>query len=150
MYLGAGPSAVVSLRRTVFGTAVHGCVAGVMNTCSGVRARRVTEPTAELSCEMSIVAKAAGIGDLAQRPSLARTAIQKVRGVIHTKRIDELEARGLALREEFVDIAQLDPRVGRQLARAEVRIGKTVPDDAVNASEQLVRRTRAGPRIGHE
>lgn len=90
---------------------------------------------------MSIVAKAADMGDLAQRPSLARTTIQKVRGVIHTKQIDELEARGLALREEFVGIAQRDPRVGRQLVWAEVRIGKAVPDDAVDASKQLVCRT---------
>jgi hypothetical protein len=49
-------------------------------------ARRTTEPTPESSCEMSIVAKAAGVRDFAEM--LTRTergpALQQVRGVIQT------------------------------------------------------------------
>ena len=71
----------------------------------GVGTWRVTEPMAELSCEMSLVAKAAAICNLAQWLSFARPTVQKVCGMIQTKRIYELTARGPALCKEFMDIA---------------------------------------------
>ena len=54
-----------------------------------VGARRVTEPMTKLSCEMSIVAEAAGIGDLAEMLTCADRcpAFQKVRGAIQTNGI---------------------------------------------------------------
>ena len=55
---------------------------------------RVAEPMAKFACEMSVVAKAAGVGDVAERLACAQrpSAMQKVRGVIQTKRIDEFTA----------------------------------------------------------
>ena len=70
-----------------------------------VGARCMTKPMPEPSCEMSIVAKAAGTGNLAKRLSLAWTTIQEVCGVIQTTRIDELSARKSALGKKLVDIA---------------------------------------------
>ena len=74
---------------------------------SGMHARRVTELMAEFSREMCIVAKAAGISDLAER--LARpkqcAPVQKVRGAIQAKRIDELAAGRATLRKELLNIA---------------------------------------------
>jgi hypothetical protein len=57
--------------------------------------RRVAEPMAKFSCEMSVVAKAAGVGDLAERLACAqqRPALQKTRGVIQTKRMALIQRR---------------------------------------------------------
>jgi hypothetical protein len=56
----------VSRQRTFDSTSAHCSINGTL-TLSGVGARRVTEPMAEFSREMCIIAKAAGIGDLAER-----------------------------------------------------------------------------------
>jgi hypothetical protein len=55
---------------------------------------------------MRIVAKAAGIGDLAERLVCAdhRPTMQKVRGVIQTKRIDVFAAGKAALSEELLHV----------------------------------------------
>src|SRR5712672_3052108 len=47
---------------THIGTRVH-CAVSSANLRPGVGARRVTEPTAKFSCEMRVVAKAAGVSD---------------------------------------------------------------------------------------
>jgi hypothetical protein len=49
---------------------------------------RVTEPMSKLSCEMGVVAKAAGVGDLAERLVCSQRcpAIHKAHGVVQTKR----------------------------------------------------------------
>ena len=54
----------------------------------------VTEPMTKLSCEVSIVAKAAGVRDLAQRLVCSQrcSAIHKARGVVQTKRVYEFTA----------------------------------------------------------
>ena len=54
----------------------------------------VTEPMTKLSCEVSIVAKAAGVRDLAQRLICSQrcSAIHKARGVVQTKRVYEFTA----------------------------------------------------------
>jgi hypothetical protein len=56
---------VVSRRRTFTGIDANYSASAMM--CAGMGAWRVTELTAKFSCEMSIVAKAAGVGDLAER-----------------------------------------------------------------------------------
>ena len=52
---------------------------------------RVAEPMAKFAREMGVIAKATGEGDLAQRLACSqrRPAMQKVRGVIQTKRVYE-------------------------------------------------------------
>lgn len=83
----------MSPGRTFTSTGAHGsAVSATMS--SGVGAWRVAEPMAKFSCEMSVVAKTAGVGDLAQRLARAqqRPALEKARGVIQTKRIDEFTA----------------------------------------------------------
>ena len=74
---------------------------------SPVGPRRMTEPAAKFPGEMSIVAEAAGIGNLAERLACVqqRPAMQKARGVIQTKRIDEFTARRAALRKELLKVA---------------------------------------------
>jgi hypothetical protein len=54
-----------------------------------------------------IPAEAAGIGNLAERLACVqqRPAMQKARGVIQTKRIDEFTARRAALRKELLKVA---------------------------------------------
>jgi hypothetical protein len=56
---------------------------------------------------MSVVAKAAGVGDRAERLAHAQEcpAMQEARGVIQTKRIDELTAGRAARRKELLDVA---------------------------------------------
>src|ERR1700736_5467604 len=55
------------------------------------------------------------------------------------KGIDEFTAGGTALRKELLDVAQRDPHFGCHVGRAEIQIGKTVPDQAVDPSKQLFR-----------
>jgi hypothetical protein len=100
-----------------------------------------TEPAAKFSGEISIVAKAAGVGDLAERLARAqqRPAMQEARGVIQTKRIDEFTAGRAALRKELLEVTQRDPCFGCHLARAKIRICKAILDDAADPREQLVR-----------
>jgi hypothetical protein len=79
---------VVSLARTISSPGAHCSVANALTvTCGG--AWRVAEPTTELSCKMSVVAKAAGIGNLAERLACVqqRPAMQKARGAIQTKHL---------------------------------------------------------------
>src|SRR5258708_2491698 len=57
---------VVSPTRTIAGAGAHCCVSSA-TLRFGMGDRRVTEPTAKLSCEMRVVAKAAGVGDRADR-----------------------------------------------------------------------------------
>src|SRR6266404_4684237 len=56
--------------------------------------RSVTESAAKYPCEMSVVAKAAVVGDLADRLARVqrRPAMQKTPGVIQPDRIDEMRA----------------------------------------------------------
>src|SRR5437879_10096586 len=104
---------------------------------------------AKSSCEMCVVAKTAGVGNLAERLARAkrRPALQNARGVIQTKRIDEFTAGRAALRKELLEVAQRDPRFGRHVVGAEIRIGKAVPYNAADTVEQLVRMARDGRRI---
>ena len=92
---------------------------------------------------MSVVAKAAGIANLAERLACVQQcpAMQKARGVIQTKRIDEFTAGRVPRRKELLKVAWRDPRFGRYLGRTEVRIGKPILDDAADTREQLVRMT---------
>src|SRR5262245_44985141 len=72
---------------------------------SGATARRVAEPMTKSPREMGVVAKAAGIRDLAQRLACRqrRAAVQQARGMIQTKRIDEFAAGRVARREQFLE-----------------------------------------------
>jgi hypothetical protein len=67
----------------------------------------MSEPAAKLSGEMSIVAKAAGVGDLAD--GLARVqqppAMQLTRGMIQTDRMYQLSAGRAARRKELLKVA---------------------------------------------
>src|SRR5260370_38399564 len=74
--------------------------------------------------------------------------MEKGRGVIQTKRIDEFAAGRTTRREQLLEITQRYPRFGCDPARAEIRIGKAVLDDVADAREQSVRMTRNRERIG--
>ena len=67
----------------------------------------VTEATAKFSNEISIVAKAAGIGDLADGLACfqKRPAFQQARGVIQTNRMYEMTAGRVSRRKELLKIA---------------------------------------------
>ena len=73
---------------------------------SGVRARRTTKPIAESSRKMRVIAKAAGIRDLAQGLARAkqRAPLQKMRGMTQAKRIDEFVAGCAALDKQLLNV----------------------------------------------
>src|SRR5882762_11876660 len=121
-----------------------------LGVISSVGAWRAAEPMAKFSGKICIVAKAAGVSDLADRLICGqeRPAMQKARGVIQTKRIYEFTAGRAALSKELLQVTQRDPRFGCHLARTEIWIGKAVLDNAADAREQLVRMTRDGPGVG--
>ena len=62
-------------------------------------------------------------------------------------RIDEFAAGRAALGEELLHIAQRDAGFGGYLNGSEIRIGKTILDDATDAFEQFVRATCQGAWI---
>jgi hypothetical protein len=67
----------------------------------------MAEPAAELSGEMSIVAKATGVGDLFDGLARAqqRTAMQEARGVIQTDRMYEMSAGRAPRGKELLKVA---------------------------------------------
>src|SRR5262249_24482500 len=99
--------------------------------------------------EMGVVAKAAGVRDLAERLACPqrRAAMQKARGVIQTKRVNEFAAGRATHREQLLQVTQRDSRFSCDLARAEIWIGKAILDDAADARKQPVRMARDGKRI---
>ena len=105
----------------------------------GATAWRVAEPMAKSPREMGVVAKAAGIRDLAERLACLqrRASMQKARGVIQPCEIYEMRAGGIARGKELLEIAQRNSRLGSDLARRDARIGKAVLYDAADAHEQL-------------
>jgi hypothetical protein len=102
--------------------------------------RRITEPAAKFSGEMSIVAEAAIVGDLAERLACVqqRPAMQETCGMIQTNRMYEMSAGRIPRRKELLKVAQRDPSFGRYLGRTEVRIGKVILYDTADACEKLV------------
>jgi hypothetical protein len=74
----------------------------------GMGAWRMTKPAEKFSGEISIVAKSAGVCDLAERLACAqqRAAMQKARGVIQTKRMNELSAGAAPCSEQLLKVAQ--------------------------------------------
>jgi len=72
----------------------------------GMGSRRVAESAAKYSGEMSVVAKAAVVGDLADRLARVqrRPAMQETRGVIQPDRIDEMRAGRAPRREELLKV----------------------------------------------
>ena len=79
-------SDIVSQRRTFSGVDAPG-----LSVFSGMRAWGMTEATTKFSDEISIVAKAAGVGDLADGLACfqKRPTFQQTRGVIQTNRMYE-------------------------------------------------------------
>src|SRR5215471_18460515 len=116
----------------------------------GATAWRVAEPMAKSPREMGVVAKAAGVRDLAETLACLqrRAAMQKARSVIQTKRVNEFAAGRATRREQLLQVTQRDSRFGCNLARAEIRIGKTVLDDIADTRKQSLRMARDGKRIG--
>src|SRR5258707_6403756 len=120
-----------------------------LGVISRVGAWRATESMAKFSSEICIVAKTAGVGDLADRLTCGqeRPAMQKARGVIQTKRIYVFTAGRAALSKKLLQVTQRDPCFGCHLARTEIWIGKAVLDNASDARDQRVRMTRDGPGV---
>src|SRR5882757_8722864 len=96
---------------------------------------------AKFSCEMRVVAKAAGVGDRTDRLLCAQqlAAFERARGLVQAKRIDEIGAGKAAQRKELLQVAQRDPGFGCRFRRAKIRIGKTFLDEAADAEKQPVR-----------
>src|SRR3984893_11618966 len=71
----------------------------------GFDIRRTARSMAKFSCKMSVVAKAAGVGNLAERLARIerRPAKQKVRGMIQANGIHQFAARRAALRKKLLD-----------------------------------------------
>src|SRR5262249_20985184 len=116
----------------------------------GATAWRVAEPMAKSPREMGVVAKAASVRDLAERLACLQRppAMQKARGVIQTKRVNEFAAGRATRREQLLQVTHRDSRFGCDFARAEIRIGIAVLDDVADTRKQSLRMARDGKRIG--
>src|SRR5262245_37911239 len=116
----------------------------------GATAWGVAKPMAKSPREMGVVAKAAGVRDLAERLACLQryAAMQKARSVIQTKRVNEFVAGRATRREQLLQVTQRDSRFGCDFARAEIRIGKAPLDDVADTPKQSLRMARDGKRIG--
>src|ERR1700754_5101138 len=103
-------------------------------------ARRGAEALAESARKIRVIAKAAGVGNIAERLTCLhqRATLDQMRCMIQTKRRYIMTACRPAGREQLLQIAQRNSRLGSHLARRDVRIGKAVLDDTARAHEQLV------------
>src|ERR1700688_4540099 len=92
---------------------------------------RTAEPPAEFSGEIGIIAKPAGISDLADRLDCVqqRPAPQQTRGLVQTNRMYEVTAGKVPRRKKLLKITQRDSRFDCHLARPEIRIGIAIPYD---------------------
>src|SRR3977135_2736667 len=99
----------------------------------------MAEPIAKFSCEMRVFAEAARVADFAERLARAkqRPAMQKLRSVVQTKRIDEFTAGQTVLSKELLEVTQGDPCFRCHFARAKIRIGKALFNYAADTAEQL-------------
>src|ERR1700724_599161 len=111
----------MSRKRTFAGTGAHCSIASRLTT-SSMGARSIAETMAELAGEMRIIAKAAGIGDLAERLARAEqgAAAQQMRGMIQPKPIDVFAAGETTFGKKLLNVAQRNSRFGRHLARSEI------------------------------
>src|SRR5262245_26486307 len=105
---------------------------------------------AKSSREMGVVAKTTGVRDLAERLACLqrRAAMQKARGVIQTKRVNEFAAGRATRREQLLQVTQRDSRFGCDFARAEIRIGKAVLDDVAGPRTARLGMAREATRSG--
>src|ERR1700754_1485047 len=103
-------------------------------------ARRGAETLAESARKMRVIAKAAGVGNIAERLTCLhqRAAFDQMRRMIQTERRYVVPACRPADGEKLLQIAQRNSRLGGHLPGRDVRIGKAVLDDAAHAREQLV------------
>ena len=78
-----------------------------LSAISGMGAWGMAEATAKFSNEISIIAKAAGVGDLADGLACfqKRPTFQQTRGVIQTNRMYEMTAAGVSRRKELLKVA---------------------------------------------
>src|SRR5258705_12331201 len=131
---------VVCQWRPFACTGAHCCVVGASIMRCGVGTGCTAEPIAKFSREMRVVAKATGVGDLAERLACAQCpAMHQRRGVIQAKRKNEFNAGRAAGRKKLLEVTQQDHGDGRYLARAEIRVGEAVLDEAADTRKQLVR-----------
>lgn len=139
----------MTLSRTFTIAGAH-CSVAAATISIGVGARRVSEPTSELLCKIRVVAKAAGISNLAERLACLCQcpAVQKSHGVIQTKRLDEIAASRTPERKELLKVAYGNPQFGCYVTRAEIWIGKAIHNDVADTSKQPVGMAGGGPGVG--
>src|SRR5262249_20949028 len=103
-------------------------------------ARRGAKTLAESTRKMSVIAKAAGVGDIAERLTCfrQRAALDQVRRMIQAERRYVATACRPADCEQLLQIAQRNSRLGSYSGGRDVRIGKVVLDDTADAHEKLV------------
>src|ERR1700743_1652180 len=133
---------VMSLRRGPFdlpNVGADSCVVATGGACAD-GARCGAETLSESARKMRVVAKAAGVGNIAERVTCLHqcAAFDQMRRMIETERAYVVAARRAADREQLLQIAQRDSRLGGHFARRDVRVGKTVLDDAADPREQFV------------
>jgi hypothetical protein len=96
----------------------------------------MSESAAKLSCEMSVVVKAARVGNLTDGlPRVQQgSAMQQTRGMIQTDRKYETSTGRIPHSEELLKISKRDPHFGRDLARTkrvkmEMRVAASMPGE---------------------
>jgi hypothetical protein len=111
-----------------------------------IGAWRATEPPAEFSGEICIVAKATGMSDLADRLDCVQQhpAPQQTRGLVQTNRMYEMTAGKVPRRKELLKVTQRDSPFDSHLARTEIWIGIAIPDDIADTPEQFIRMKGGG------
>src|ERR1700743_2720061 len=100
-------------------------------------ARRGAETPAESARKIRVIAKAAGVGDIAERLTCLhqRTTLDQMRSMIQTKRRYVVGVCRPSGREQLLQIPQRNPCLGSHFPRGDVRIGKAVLDDTADAHE---------------
>jgi hypothetical protein len=109
----------------------------------------MTKPAAEAASEMRVVAKTAGISDLAEGlPRMELFAsLQMPRRLVQAKRLNKMREGRSPYGEQLLKIAHRDASLRRDIARREVEFGVPSSDNSAKTGEQLVALSRDDVRI---
>lgn len=100
----------------------------------------MTKPRAKLTGKMSVIEKAARVGDIAESlvALQCRAAGNQTRSMIQPQRLDEAAAGHTASDEQLLEVAGGYPGIGCDVRRRQIGFRKSFSDHMADEGEQLL------------
>ena len=100
----------------------------------------MTKARAELARKMSVIEKAARVGNIAKSlvAPQCQPACDQTRSMIESQRLDETAAGHTARDEQLLEVAGGYAGIGRDVGRRQIGIRESLPDHMADRGEQLL------------